>query len=127
MEIGIYKRVLEVKDILDTWSNKEGEINPATIVDYVVLNACTVEDYKEDMKVEHIAQDGTVVLEDGTKKAFYREDYQYWLPRTKFVMEILKCYFGLAEDFTEDIWTDIQYYGISKSCATILNWFEDTK
>lgn len=128
MEIGIYRRVLEVKDILDTWSNKEGEINPSNIIDYVVLNSCnmyTTYDI-EERSVKEIRPDGSCMLSDGEVRKFYREDYQICLPKTKFCMEILKCYFGLIEDFSEDIWEDIQYYGISKSCATMLNEFENS-
>lgn len=122
LEVAMYERVKVVKDILAGY--KDGELNLKNIVDYIVVNASTVESYiDEDLEIKEVRQDDMVVTQDGTKE-FYREDYRYYLPRTKFCMEIIKNYYSLMDNFSEDIWTDIQYYGISKSCATMLNKFE---
>lgn len=119
MELGLYKRVVEVKDILAGYSHKD--INLNNIVDYVVLNACTIEYYtNEDIQILEITQNGIVRTSDGSEK-FYIDDFQYYLPSTKFCMQILKCYFRITSDFSKDVWEDIKYYGLSKSCATMLD------
>ena len=132
---GAYNRVKEVKKLID---NVEYEsINPQNIVDYIVLNCCSYySSYSEDAYIDEITTEGNVVVispDDDSKniERFNSDDYwnelDFWricLPKTKFCMEIIRAYYGDIKDFSKETWEDIKYYGISKSCATMLNKFE---
>ena len=136
----MYRRVKEVKDILG--GEKEGDVNPHNIVDYVVLNSCKSSTFRYgykrekyeilgfmpegDLGVVYIARrDDDLGELKPMEFDFHVEDFNFGLPRTKFCMEVLRCIYGDMEDFSEDIWEDIRLYGISKSCANMLNRFEE--
>ena len=141
----MYRRVLTVKDIMANLDYRSDELNLDNIVDYVTANACDFyntydESVDEDgnldsdldvieMKINNEGK--AVIISKRETGEVYEDDFditkdewQVFLPKTKLCMEILRAYYGDIEDFTEETWENIRYYGISKSCANMLNKFE---
>ena len=137
-----YERVREVKDIMANLDNRSDELNLDNIIDYVVANSCdfyNTYDDSEDSQLEIVEiknENGKqiIISKDMETGKVFKEDleeskykWQIFLPKTKLCTEIIRAYYGDIKDFSEQTWEDIKYYGISVSCANILNKFEKEK
>ena len=145
----MYNRVLVVKDIMANLDYRSEELRLDNIVDYVVVNACDFyntcdEEIDEDgcldsnldiFEIKNNNEGKTVIISGRPTGEVYENDleevvdeWQVFLPKTKLCMNILKLYYGDIdiEKFIDSL-EEESYYGISKSCAKLLNKIQKQK